>query len=147
MCRYLLACALLFSLLGCSSEPPKPVAVHSDAPVAMPARSTAPEKPGPAEKELASIIDLPLYPGSKLVKNTVADTDAGKRYHVTLESRDTAKEIADFYKSKGVPGEQSGDRAKAMGETKKGNLVIIQVTKKGNASEITIAVSRGMGHG
>jgi hypothetical protein len=102
---------------------------------------------GPAEKDLAKALDLALYPGATVVKNKTASDEKQKRYHVTLETKDTPKQVADFYQKQGIPGAVKDDKAQAMGPTKHGNLVIINADRKGDKTEISIAVSSGTNHG
>lgn len=143
----LVSCGLAALLCGCSpSEPSKPAAPPvtskspADKPVTMPAlaKETA---DGPPEKELPKVLDLPLYPGAKVVHNRIAEAGPDKHYHVTLETSDPASKVAAFYTAHGLPGVAKGDQAQIIGQTKKGNLVIVDVGKKGDKTEITIKVS------
>lgn len=101
---------------------------------------------GPAEKDLPKALDLPLYPGAKVVKNKIALAGAEKRYHVTLSTKDTPQQVAAFYQAHGLPFAAKGDKAQALGQTKHGNMVIIDVDRKGDLTEIAIK-DTAAGHG
>jgi hypothetical protein len=131
------------SLVGCSSSTPAPK--PGDKPVAMPSPSKE-TGDGPAESELPKVLDLPLYPKAKVVRNKVAEGGAEKRYHVTLETPDSVKQVTDFYQAHGLMSAIAGDKGQSMGETKNGNSALIDMARKGDKTEITIRVSAGGPH-
>lgn len=136
-------------ILGCSpTEKP-------DANVGQPATTggmagggkSGPEEisEGPPAEQLPAILDLPLYPGAKLVSSKVASSGQDKRYRVTLETADGVEKVAAFYKKNGIDAIAKGDKAQAMGSTRKGNLVIIEAERKGEKTELLIRVSPAAG--
>lgn len=143
----LVSCGLAALLCGCSpaepskpSTPPVTTKNRADKPVTMPALAKE-NADGPPEKDLPAALDMPLYPGAKVVHNRIAEAGSEKHYHVTLETSDPASKVAAFYSAHGLPGVAKGDQAQILGQTKKGNLVIVDVGKKGDKTVITIKVS------
>lgn len=145
MGRYLLACALLcVPLLGCSpSQKPSPApGSGAAAPIELP-KPAAETGPGPDEKDLPKALDLPLYPGSKVVDNK----KTASSLHVTLETVDPVKKVVDFYNSHGIPGVAKSDAGQSMGSTKNGSLVIIDISRKEGKTKIMIKDSPSAVHG
>jgi hypothetical protein len=137
---------LVISLFGCSSSPAPAAKVKpEDKPVAMPSPSKE-TGDGPAESELPKALDLPLYPKAKVVRNKIAEGGAEKRYHVTLETPDSLKQVTDFYQAQGLMSAVSGEKGQSMGETKNGNSALIDMERKGGKTEIVIRVSVGAKH-
>jgi hypothetical protein len=137
-------CLSVAFMFGCSSGSPK-VETAPGKPVAMPTASVETGN-GPAEKDLPKVLDLPLYPGSKVVKNKLATAGAETRYHVTLETSDPVQKVADFYQANGLPSMVHAGMGQAVGETKNGNEVLIDFSRKGEKTQIAIRVSAGGKH-
>lgn len=141
MGRYLL-CALALAAIGCSSKDP---AADKPEPGSLINQTNptnaAPEKPGPAQEQIEGVIDMPLYPGASVKTNTVAENDGQKRYHLMLETTDTAKKVGEFYTSKGMPTEIRGTEGQFMGVTKKGNNILMFIEEKNGKTGIKISVS------
>jgi hypothetical protein len=146
------AVAFAACICGCSSSS-KPVAMpgvgdgsaEKKGPVTMPSASVE-TGDGPAEKDLARVLDIPLYPGSKVVKNKVAKAGEETRYHLTLETSDPVQKVADFFQSIGIPSMVHAGMGQAIGSTKNGNDILVDMTRKGEMTQIAIRVSTGGKH-
>ena len=98
---------------------------------------------GPPEADLPKVLDLALYPGSKVVKNKAAHAGQEKRYHVTITTHDDLAKVADFYKTQGLSGTVQSGKYQANGVTKNGNMVLIDghAGESGNEIEIKVIVA------
>jgi hypothetical protein len=90
---------------------------------------------------LPALLDLPLYPGAKLVSNQLATAGEEKRYRIKLETSDSAKKVGEFYAKNGLPMEVRDTKGQYMGVTKKGNNVLMFAEEKNGKTEISIRVS------
>jgi hypothetical protein len=148
MGRILLSCALVLSIIGCGSggsetnsapaSTSEPGAVINQ-PSGIPAQEEIAD--GPSEADLPKTLDMPLYPGSRLVSSKVATAGEEKRYRILLETPDSAKKVGEFYTKSGLPMEVRGGKAQFMGLTKKGNNVLMFAEEKDGKTTITIRVS------
>jgi len=59
---------------------------------------------------------------------------------VTLQTSDPVQKVADFYQSNGVPCSVKDGKAQGFGPTRHGNMVIIDASPSGGATEISIKV-------
>jgi hypothetical protein len=139
MGRYLLACALLLSLLGCSKPEASKPGGSPGKPMTMPTPATE-NGDGPPENELPKALDLPLFPGAKITKNRTATSTGAIGYHITLETSESVQKVADFYQSNGIPCSVKNGAAEGYGPTKHGKMAIISASHTGDKTEITIKV-------
>jgi hypothetical protein len=142
MGRFVLPFALALTLIGCSStEKKQPEPGDVTIPGGSASQIEGPEKPGPAEADLPGVLDMPLYPGAKIASNTVGEMGGEKRYHVKLETPDSAKKVGEFYSKNGLSTEVKGTQGQFMGSTKKGNNVLMFIEEKDGKTSIQIRLS------
>ncbi|CAN5647442.1 hypothetical protein BH11ARM2_BH11ARM2_11620 [soil metagenome] len=80
---------------------------------------------------VADKIDLPLPPGTSIKHSSESVKEGDRRLELDCETDLHAKDIAAFYKSKGLKGAdivQEAETASIMGTTDSGQLIIITVS-------------------
>jgi hypothetical protein len=83
---------------------------------------------------VATKIDLALPPGAAVAGSSETDQGNQLRYEVDFKTRETAKALSDFYKSKGLDAVLQGDALSAVGTSPKGQL--LKVDFKGGQGRV-----------
>ncbi|RYG49381.1 hypothetical protein EON79_01515 [bacterium] len=91
-----------------------------------------------ASHPIADKIDLPLPPGATITGTSEKDQGTQIRYEVVYDTDMKAKEIADFYKSKGLDALVQGATVNVVGTSPKGLLLKIDAAPKVQRLEVKI---------
>lgn len=135
---------LLVGLLiaGCSANQVQAPATDT---VVMPSPANE-SAPGPKEAEFESVLDLPMYPGAKLISSQIVSgkdiPKTEKRYRLAISTPDAPEKIGKFYEQKGqmqvVP---DGQKLDVMGLSPKGNQILMSIETDKATKQSKVAIS------
>ncbi|HJP84098.1 MAG TPA: hypothetical protein VJ835_11415 [Fimbriimonadaceae bacterium] len=144
MAKILLLVASAIFVISCSSGPDQ-TPPERMKPSEQPSFSETAERLAATDAEVKALLDLPEYPGAKvvdnkkLVSNTLAPDEI--RFELTRQSADAPSKVIAFYESKlGAKSTSDGDHREVFGRTNRGNFVRVHVEPEGNGSKISLSV-------
>jgi hypothetical protein len=137
--RQLAVAAFGLMAFGCtkgSSLPEQPIDDPS-------ARTTTAINAPSTPQEMAVLCDVPFYPGAQapdmMSRLPRRDTDGNMTYELVLTTEDSPVQASGFYaKALNLPAAPGYKSPQIIGQTPKGNSVIITATKEGGRTVIRI---------